>query len=131
MTNMIADADLVQRFHSLHCALEEGCDRTHEHELMVCAFDRLFTRHGSGRPRVRTAHRDGAVVRKIVDVMRARHGESLLLEDLAGAYGLTVFQLIGAFKRTIGSTPHVTLTHIRLNAACRLLRRGTANRASR
>jgi AraC-like DNA-binding protein len=56
--------------------------------------------------------------------MRARHAESLLLEDLAAAYGLTVFQLIGAFKRTMGTTPHVALTHIRLNAACRLLRHG-------
>ena len=63
-------------------------------------------------------------MRKIADVMRERFADSLLLEDLAAIAGLTVFQLIGLFKRTIGTTPHVYLTHVRLNAACRLVRRG-------
>jgi AraC-like DNA-binding protein len=123
-TNMIVDADLVERFHSLHCALEEGRDRFRGQELLVRAFS-LLARHGSGRPRVHSVPRDSAAVRKIIDMMRSRHAERLLLEDLAGACGLTVFQLIGAFRRTIGTTPHVVLTHIRVNAACWHLRHGT------
>ena len=124
MSNMIADADLVQRFHSLHCALHEGYDRFRQHELLVYAFGLLFVRHGSGRPGVRSPPRDLAIVRRILDTMRARHAECLLLEELATACGLSVFQLIGAFKRTIGTTPHVALTHIRLNEVCRHLRHG-------
>jgi AraC-like DNA-binding protein len=56
--------------------------------------------------------------------MIAQHGDALQLEDLAGAEGLTTFQLIGLFKRTVGLTPHIYLTQIRLGAACRALRRG-------
>jgi AraC-like DNA-binding protein len=56
--------------------------------------------------------------------MQARYAESLLLDDLAAVAGLTVYQLIGLFKRTTGTTPHAQLTHVRLNAACRHLRLG-------
>ena len=37
--------------------------------------------------------------------------------------GLTTFQLIGLFKRTVGLTPHAYLTQVRLGMACRQLRR--------
>ena len=47
-----------------------------------------------------------------------------MLDDVACALGLTKFQLIGLFKRTIGLTPHAYLNNVRLNAACRLLKRG-------
>lgn len=56
--------------------------------------------------------------------MRERYAENLSLDDLAGSAELTCFQLIGLFKRTVGLTPHAYLVQIRLNAACRLLKRG-------
>jgi AraC-like DNA-binding protein len=122
--NFVADADLTERFAVLHRALEGGGDRFGEHELLIGTFGHLFRRHGSGGGRIECAPRDRTMVLKIADVMRERFADSLLLEDLAAIAGLTVFQLIGLFKRTIGTTPHVYLTHVRLNAACRLLRRG-------
>jgi AraC-like DNA-binding protein len=64
------------------------------------------------------------ILSRVADLMHARFPERLLLDDVAAAVGLTVFQLIGLFKRTIGATPHVFLTHVRLNAACRYLRLG-------
>ena len=54
--------------------------------------------------------------------MRADYASNLQLEDLASGAGLTTFQLIGLFKRTVGLTPHAYLTQIRLNMACRRLR---------
>jgi AraC-like DNA-binding protein len=123
-TNVFGDADLARRFAMLHRALEEGGDRFHEHELLISAFAHLFRRHGSGGGRIECAPRDRNTVRKVVDLIQARFAESLLLGDLAAVVGLTVYQLIGLFKRTIGTTPHVYLTHVRLNAACRHLRLG-------
>jgi AraC-like DNA-binding protein len=123
-TNMIADAGLVRDFLALHRALEEGSDRFREHELLIGTFGRLFQRHGSAAARIPSSRADQAVVRRVTEIMKARFAESLLLEDLAAAADLTVFQLIGSFKRTIGVTPHVYLTHVRLNAACRHLRLG-------
>ncbi len=117
-SNMFPDADLVRGFASLHQALEGGTDRFREHELLISAFGDLFDRRGSGGDRIEPAPRDRILVRRIVDLVRERFAENLLLGDLAAAAGLSIFQLIGLFKRTIGTTPHVYLTHVRLNAAC-------------
>ena len=123
-SNFLVDPDLTHGFASLHRALADGQDRFREHELLIGTFGYLFRRHGSGGGRIERAPRDRIIARKVADVMRERFADSLLLEDLAATAGLTVFQLIALFKRTIGTTPHVYLTHLRLNAACRLLRRG-------
>jgi AraC-like DNA-binding protein len=122
--NFFGDPDLTNDFASLHCAFEVGGDRFREHELLIGAFGRLFRRHGSGGERIERAPRDRAILCKVIAVMQARSAESLLLDELAATAGVTVFQLIGLFRRTIGTTPHVYLTHIRLNEACRHLRRG-------
>jgi AraC-like DNA-binding protein len=123
-SNFLADADLVERFGALHRALEAGGDRFGEHELLIGAFGSLLRRHGSGGSRIEGAPRDRAIVARVTEVMQARYAESLLLDDLAAVAGLTVYQLIGLFKRTTGTTPHAQLTHVRLNAACRHLRLG-------
>jgi len=122
--NIFPDADLVSGFASLHRSLEAGADRFREHELLISAFGHLFGRRGSGGDRIEPAPRDRVLVHRIVDLMRQRFAENLLLGDLAATAGLSVFQLIGLFKRTIGTTPHVYLTHVRLNAACSRLRLG-------
>jgi AraC-like DNA-binding protein len=54
--------------------------------------------------------------------MRTEYASDLRLEDLAADVGLTTFQLIGLFKRTVGLTPHAYLTQVRLGMACRHLR---------
>jgi AraC-like DNA-binding protein len=55
--------------------------------------------------------------------MQAEYAHELNLEELAAEVGLTTFQLIGLFKRTVGLTPHAYLTQLRLGIACRQLRR--------
>lgn len=124
MRNTLADADLVDRFLALHRALEDGQDPFRQRELLTDAFGRLFQRHGSGGDRIEPAPHGGAVLRAAINMMRARHADSLRLEELGDAVGLTPFQLIGLFKRAVGLTPHAYLTQIRLNVACRALRRG-------
>jgi AraC-like DNA-binding protein len=122
--NLFADADLIASFLALHRALEAGRDPLRERALLVDSFGRLFRRHGSGGQRIAAAPRDTAILRRVLGLMQARHGEPLRLDSLAAAAGLTEFQLIGLFKRTLGLTPHVCLTQIRLAASCRHLRRG-------
>jgi AraC-like DNA-binding protein len=122
--NLFRDADLIEGFLSLHRALEANRDAFHERELLVGTFGRLFERHGSGGGRIESAPRDQVLVNRVIEVMRARHAEDLGLEELARDIGLTTFQLIGLFRRTVGLTPHAYLTQIRLGAACRGLRQG-------
>ncbi len=122
--NVIDDSNLVSCFGSLHRAFEAGADPFLRHELLICACERLFRGHGSAAARMKSAPRDRMVAGKAIELIHARFAEALLLSELAAAAGMSVFQLIGLFRRTVGTTPHVYLTHVRLNAACRLLRLG-------
>jgi AraC-like DNA-binding protein len=123
-SNIFADEALIDAFLELHRALEDGRDPLRERELLIGSFGELFRRHGSGGERIAPAQRDRAALAKAVELMRARYGEKLRLEEIAAAIGLSTFQLIGVFKHATGLTPHAYLTQIRLGAACRHLRRG-------
>jgi AraC-like DNA-binding protein len=65
--------------------------------------------------------RDRTLLERVKGRMRAEYATELRLEELAADVGLTTFQLIGLFKRTVGMTPHAYLTQVRLNVACRHL----------
>ena len=127
--NLFNDADLIEDFLSLHRWLDEGRDRFQEldlqvGQLMIGTFGRLFQRHGSGGGHIDPAPEGRAICRRVADLMRARFAEPLRLDELAAAADVTIFQLIGLFKRSVGLTPHLYLTQVRLNAACHHLRRG-------
>jgi AraC-like DNA-binding protein len=120
--NTFADCDLISAFHRMHLALEEGRDVFRERELLVGSFGALFQRHSSGLGRPMAPPRDRVLLRRAIERMRAEYTSDLRLEELAAGVGLTTFQLIGLFKRTVGLTPHAYLTQVRLGMACRQLR---------
>ena len=122
--NTFTDRDLIDAFLAMHCALEKGRDVFCERELLVGTFGKLFRRHGSGRDNIKLPPTDRQLLARVIERMRAEYATNLRLEDLAEGVGLTTFQLIGLFKRTVGLTPHAYLTQIRLNMACRQLRHG-------
>jgi AraC-like DNA-binding protein len=122
--NLVADRALIDAFMALHHSLDEGRDRLLTQELMSIAFGQLFMRHGGGAVAIERAPRDEMLLSRVRDRMRAAYGNELRLSDLSEAVGLTQFQLIGLFRRMMGATPHAYLTHLRLCAACRDLRRG-------
>jgi AraC-like DNA-binding protein len=120
--NTFADSDLIEAFLAMHLAFEDGRDVFRERELLVDSFGTLFRRHGSGRNRIKAPPRDRMLLARAIERMREEYATDLRLEDLAAGVGLTTFQLIGLFKRTVGLTPHAYLTQVRLGMACRHLR---------
>ncbi|MFO1158005.1 MAG: AraC family transcriptional regulator [Reyranellaceae bacterium] len=122
--NAFDDADLVVGFLALHQAIELGRDVFQEREFLIGTFGLLFQRQGSGGSRIPPAPRDRVLLERTIERMRSDYAQDLRLEELAQQAGLTTFQLIGLFKRTVGLTPHAYLTQIRLSAACRHLRHG-------
>lgn len=125
--NTFTDPDLIESFLAMHQSLEAGRDVFQESELLVGGFGELFRRHGSGRKHIDGGDRrpDCALLRRVQHRMRDEHALELRLEDLASGVGLTTFKLIGLFKHHTGLTPHAYLTQVRLQAACRLLRRSS------
>jgi len=122
--NRLADRDLIDSFLALHRVLEAGRDSLHAGESLIDILGRLFERHGRAGNRVEAAPKDRTKFQKVAQMMRERYADSLLLSDLAGAVGLTTFQLIGLFKRVVGLTPHAYLIQLRLRAARGHIRAG-------
>ena len=122
--NLFTDPDLIGGFLSLHRALQRGCDALCERELLIAAFGTLFARHGSGGGRIEPPRRDRVRLQAALDIVHARLGETLRLDDLSDALDITQYQLIRLFKRTTGLTPHAYVTQARLDAARHHLSKG-------
>jgi len=122
--NRFADPGLIAEFIDLHRCFDEPGDATLRRQRLIEGFARLFGRYGHGARPARPPGRDDRRLRLATEIMRARFGEALTLDDLAGPVGISCFQLIGLFKRATGLTPHAYLTQIRLGEACRRLKRG-------
>lgn len=122
--NLFTDPDLLAAFLRLHRALERDADALLEEELLAGSFGRLFERHGSRPHRMAAAPCDRVLLHRAIERMQDGFADNLQLDDLAGAVGLSKFQLIGLFNRSVGLSPHAYLTQIRLRAACRALKRG-------
>lgn len=65
-----------------------------------------------------------APTRASVAYIAQHYGERIRLADVARASAQTVFQLIRAFRREIGTTPHAFIVRVRLAAATTLLGAG-------
>jgi len=123
-SNVFRDPDLIARFLALHRALDGEPDALLHQELLVRSFGALFAAHGQAGPRAPVAPSEARVLAPVLELMRDGHAERLTLEQMAQAADLTTFQLIGAFHRTLGLTPHTYLTQLRLRAALRQLDAG-------
>jgi AraC-like DNA-binding protein len=60
------------------------------------------------------------------DYLATHYAERVRVDVLAKLAGIDPFQLIRAFRRTLGITPHAYLRQIRVSRARRMMRRGTS-----
>lgn len=124
-SNAVPDQDLVARFLALHRVLDaEPQDLLLHRELLVRTFGDLLQRHGQAARRIPRAPGDAATIAPALELVRDCYADSLTLEQMGAAAGLTSFQLIVAFRRILGLTPHAYLIQLRLRAALRHLQTG-------
>lgn len=126
-SNTFCDPALIASFLELHRAFDgdgDPSDPLRQQELFVHSFGTLFQNHARQGQRVLPAPADASVLAPVLELLRDAFAERLTLEQMAAVADLTPFQLIGAFNRTIGLTPHTYLTQLRLRAALRLLTAG-------
>lgn len=126
-SNVLGDPALIDAFLALHRALDADPgpdDPLGRDERVVHTFGTLFQQHAGPGRRVPAAPAGAAVLAPVLELLHDAFQERLGLEQMAAAGGLTPFQLIGAFKRTTGLTPHAYLTQLRLRAAIRHLGAG-------
>jgi AraC-like DNA-binding protein len=73
--------------------------------------------------------KDPVAIRRVKDLIRDRHDESLSLDMLAEAAGISKFHLVRVFKRETGMPPHAFLNLVRVHRARALLAAGQSSAA--
>jgi AraC-like DNA-binding protein len=124
--NALHDPVLIRAFLHLHEALEGGRDILEQRDILITSFGVLLTRYGDGGERIPRFPSDSRALREVIAHIRDCYAENLTLERMGTRVGLTAFQLIGLFKRSVGLTPHAYLTQVRLQAAMGELRAGAS-----
>ena len=112
-----SDDERAAPFHRLINAVRAGADRL---SLEVAVAEAI-----NGLALVSDAHRGRSrPVRRALEYLRERLGDSITLDDLSDYANLDKFRLCRAFRAQIGLPPHTYLTHLRIWRAKELLRHG-------
>jgi len=118
---LVANDPRGAAFYRLHDAIRVGADRL---ELEVVVTEAIASLDG-------VRHAPSALsrsVRHAVELLHARLGEHVTLDDLAAHAGLDKFHLCRAFRAEVGMPPHAYLTHLRILRAKELLGAGARPR---
>ncbi len=113
------DPALVRALRSFHQGLWEGGEPRAWQGWLELAVVRLV-----GQP-ADPATRESRAVRRAREYIHEHLDTSVSLEQLAVVSGLGRFQIMRAFARELGRTPHAYLRHLRLSRALLLLGQGT------
>jgi AraC family transcriptional regulator len=119
---VLGAAALLKRVHVGDADLDDIQASTLAHRLAAHLADHYCTPR-PGRPR-RSGRLDRTLVDRIQDMVDARLGEPLVLEDLAAEAGFSAFHFARAFKQSTGMAPHEFVTMRRMERAKALLLAG-------
>jgi AraC-like DNA-binding protein len=114
---VVEDAGLRKAVAKLHAAVLAGKPVAEQRSLLEAVASRASKHGGTGAaPRGPMA--------KVLSELEKKSAEGVSLEALAKPAGMSVFQLVRAFSREHGITPHALLVQLRVQEARRLLRTG-------
>ncbi|RED49684.1 AraC family transcriptional regulator [Aestuariispira insulae] len=120
----VEDRLLSERIGRLHRLLEsEGCPLEAE-SLMLETLTHLVLHHGDQKPVPGRIGDESSPVAKVCDFVRDGLDQEFGLEDMATIAGLNRYQLIRAFRKEMGMTPHAYVINRRVEAARGLLKNG-------
>ena len=114
---VVEDGVLRKAVQKLHAAVLAGKPTAEQRALLDAAASRAAKHAGAG-----AAAR--GPMSKVLAELQKRSVQGVSLETLAKPVGMSVFQLVRAFSREHGITPHALLVQLRVQEARRLLRSG-------
>jgi len=123
---VVQDAEAARLFVAAHRRLEGGGMALEQDEQLVAALSLILLRHsdlGAGAARTDAPSR---AVQRACDYLDSCFAEDVTLARLSEVAGLRRTELVRAFRRQTGLTPHAWLTDRRVRAAQALLRHGEA-----
>jgi AraC-like DNA-binding protein len=122
---VVDDGPLAGRLLRLNALLLDGATRLEAQELVMGAVLALVQRHAT-QPVAAPTPSEGGALWRVRDLLHDRFADDLSADDLAGAVGLSRFQLYRQFRERYGVAPSAYLRQVRLREARRRLATGAA-----
>jgi AraC-like DNA-binding protein len=122
---VVDDGPLARRLRRLNALLLDGATRLEAQELVMGAVLAMVARHASQPVAAPRPGGSGAPSR-LRDLLHDRFADDLSADDLAGAVGLSRFQLYRQFQQRYDIAPSAYLRQVRLREAKRRLAAGAA-----
>ena len=119
---LLHDRELADQLYAVHRCSQVGGPALLRDQAYVAFATRLMRRHVRAPQRAAPAPPEHAAVRTARHYLDAHLGDHVSLGDVAGAAGLPPFQLLRAFERSQGMTPHAYQRQARVRLAMRLIR---------
>src|SRR5262249_33893864 len=118
----LADAETVAMLHAAHRLLEGG---GLEAEVAFCgALAELLRRHAAPTGTARKLARSDGRMQQVRDLLVARVGENVRLDDLAAVADMSRFHLIRQFRQRYGLTPFAFQRNVRVERVRDALQHG-------
>lgn len=108
----------------LHRALEDSDSALESESRLLWTMAQLVLRHADDRPSPSKISVEREYIKKARLYLEEHYAENVSLDELAWHTGLSPFYLLRVFQRTVGLSPHVYLTQVRIRQARKLLRAG-------
>ena len=122
---VIDDSDLFTRILKLHRTLEQSDVSLLERQSQfVETIGHLILRHADAKPAARTWKFYSKYTKKAREYLDQHYHAEMSLEQLADLVQLSPYYLLRLFKKEVGVTPHIYLTHRRIMVAKQLLTAG-------
>jgi AraC-like DNA-binding protein len=120
---VVRDGDALELFRMAHERMEAGEEGLSADECLIAAYGLLLRRYAALDGGI-NVQREPSRIARVRDYLETSFAQPIDLKQLADIADLSRFQLLRAFRRETGMTPHAYLTDCRVHAARRLLARG-------
>lgn len=122
---VLQDDVLTRLLLNLHRMLQDPAASILAREsYLLWVMTQLVTRHADDRPVMPDTQSEPARVRRLCDFLEHHYATNVTLTQLSSLVNLSPFHLLRVFHHSMGVSPHVYLTQIRIRQAKKLLLAG-------
>ena len=121
---IIGDPRLKRLFLALQSLMEHRLSQLEQDDILWNFLTYLMTHHASERPMVHPVKSVHVAVQRTCDYLRSYYADDISLEELAAIANLSRFHFCRVFRKTVGISPSVYQTQLRIAQARKLLAQG-------
>lgn len=123
-SNNVFDERLVEHAIAVHRASREDATGLELESSLIDLLAGIMIRHGDPAPRLPKCGQEQQAVNRIREYIHAHYAMDVNLKDLATIAQMSEFQVLRAFRKETGLTPHVYLNQVRLVQSKQLISSG-------